>query len=189
MAFYWCLSESKSPQVSRTRLSILAVLNNSVVWMVSTHPPTSKSSMPFNNSLVTTPKALITIGKIYTFMYHSFFNPLARLRYLSFFSHSLSFILWSAGTAKSTILHILFFYYYYYHYHSLKVFNTSVSWWSFIGVWVTASLSFSLFSLSDRLGRQILLFNRFSYSFDFFKTLFYFIFLYQFFFFFWTIIW
>ena len=30
-------------------------------------------------------------------------------RYLFFFSHSFSFILWSAGTAKSTILQVLFF--------------------------------------------------------------------------------
>ena len=35
-----------------------------------------------------------------------FFNSLARSRYLSFFSHSFSFILWSAGTAKSTIFFI-----------------------------------------------------------------------------------
>ena len=34
---------------------------------------------------------------------------LPRLRYLTFFSHPFSFILWSAGTAKSTILQILFF--------------------------------------------------------------------------------
>ena len=40
-------------------------------------------------------------------MFHSFFNSLARLRYLFFFSHSFSFILWSAGTVKSTILQIL----------------------------------------------------------------------------------
>ena len=38
-----------------------------------------------------------------------FFNSLARSRYLSFFSHSFSFILWSAETAKSTIQQILFF--------------------------------------------------------------------------------
>ena len=43
MVFHWSLSDSKSPQVSRTLLSILAVLNNAVVWMVSTRPPTSKS--------------------------------------------------------------------------------------------------------------------------------------------------
>ena len=37
-----------------------------------------------------------------------FFNFLASLRYLSFFSFSFSFILCSAGTAKSTILEVLF---------------------------------------------------------------------------------
>ena len=77
--------------------------------MVSTRPPTSKSSSPFNNPLVTVPKALITISTIVTFMFHSFFHSLARSRYLSFFSHYFRFILWSAGTAKSTILQILFF--------------------------------------------------------------------------------
>ena len=40
-------------------------------------------------------------------MFHSFFNSLARSRYLSLFSHSFSFILWSAGTTKSTILQII----------------------------------------------------------------------------------
>ena len=35
-------------QVSRIRLRILAVLSNAVVWTVSTRPPTSKSSRPFN---------------------------------------------------------------------------------------------------------------------------------------------
>ena len=45
--------EFKSPQVFRTLLSILCVLNNVVVRMVSTHPPTSKSSSPFINPLVT----------------------------------------------------------------------------------------------------------------------------------------
>ena len=93
MVFHWSLSDSKSPRVSRTRLRILAVLGNAVVWIVSTRPP----------------KAPITIGIIGTFMFHSFFNSLARSRYLSFFSYYLRFILWSAGTAKSTILQILYF--------------------------------------------------------------------------------
>ena len=35
MVFHWSLSDSKSPQVSRTRLRILAVLSNAVVWIVS----------------------------------------------------------------------------------------------------------------------------------------------------------
>ena len=108
MVFHWSLNDSKSPQVSRTLLSILAVLSNAVIWIVSTSPPTSKSSRPFNNPLVIVPKAPITIGTIVTFMFHGFFNSLARSRYLSFFSHYFSFILRSAGTAKSTILQILF---------------------------------------------------------------------------------
>ena len=98
MNFHWSLSDSKSPLVSRTLLSILAVLNNAVVWMVTTHPPTSKSSSPFCNPLVTVPKAPITIGIIVTCMFHSFFNSQARSRYLSFFSHSFSFILVSRGS-------------------------------------------------------------------------------------------
>ena len=69
MVFHWRLSDSKSPQVSRTLLNILAVLNNVIVWMVSTRPPTS---------LITVPKASITIGIIVTLMFHSFFNSLAR---------------------------------------------------------------------------------------------------------------
>ena len=108
MVFHWSLSDSKSPQVSKIRLSILAVVSNAVVWIVYTRPPTSKSSRSSNNHLVTVPNAPITIGTIVTFMFHSFFNSLARSKYLSFFSSSFRFILWSTGTAKSTILQILF---------------------------------------------------------------------------------
>ena len=97
MIFHWSMSDSKAPQLSRTRLRILVVLNNVVIWIVSTRPPISKSSRPFNNPLVIVPNAPITIGPIITFMLHSFLNSLARSRYLSFFSHSFSFILWSAG--------------------------------------------------------------------------------------------
>ena len=114
MVFHWSVIDSKSSQVSRTLLTILVVHNNVVVWMVSTRPPTFKSSSPFNNPLVTVPNAPITIGIIVTFMFHSFFNSLARSRYLSFFSDSFSFILWSAGTAKSTILQILFFFFFFF---------------------------------------------------------------------------
>ena len=72
MVFHWSLSDSKSPQVSRTFLSILAILNNAVIWMVSTRPPTSKSSSSFSNPLVTAPNAPITIGIIVTCMFHCF---------------------------------------------------------------------------------------------------------------------
>ena len=111
MVFHWSLSDSKSLQVSRTLLCILAVLNDAIVWMVSTRLPASKSSRPFYNPLVTVPKSQITIGIFVTFMYivfWVFFNFLASWRYLSFFSHYFSFILRSARTAKSSILQILF---------------------------------------------------------------------------------
>ena len=109
MVFPLSFSDSKSPQVSRTLLSILAVLSNAVIWRVSPHQPTSKSPRPFNKHLVMLPKAPFTIGTIVTFMFHSIFNCLARSRYLSFCSHSFSFIMWSARTAKSTVLQILYF--------------------------------------------------------------------------------
>ena len=110
MVFHWSLSDSKSPQLSWTLLSILAVLSKAVILIDSTRPPTSKSSRLFNNPLVIVSRAPITIGTIVTFMFHSFFNSLRRSRYLSFFSYSFSFILWSTGTEKSAILLILFFF-------------------------------------------------------------------------------
>ena len=123
MVFHWSLGDSKPPQVSRTRLCILAVLSNAIIWIVSTRPPTSKSSIPFYNPLVIVPKAPI---KNATFMFHSFFNSLARSRYLPLVSHSFGFILCGpqnkSGTAKSTILQV---YYYYY----LRIFHANVSWW------------------------------------------------------------
>ena len=95
-------------QVSRTLLNILADLNNAVVWMVSTHSFISKSSSPCINPLVTVPRAPITIGIIIIFIFHSFYNSQARSRYLSLFALSFSFTLWSAGTAKFTILQVFF---------------------------------------------------------------------------------
>ena len=102
------LSDNNSPQVSRTLLSILADLNNAGVETVSTRPVISKSSSPCTNPLVTVPRTPITVGIIV--MFHSFFNSLARSRYLSLFSHSFNFTLSSAVTAKSTILQVLFFF-------------------------------------------------------------------------------
>ena len=99
MVFHWSLSDSKSAQVSRIRLSILAILSNAVVWIVSTRPLTSKSSRPFNNPLVTVPNAPITIGTIVTFMFHSFFNSRASPR------------------------HYYYYYYYYYYYLLLESFS------------------------------------------------------------------
>ena len=75
--FYWSLSDRKSPQISRTRLWILAVLSNALISIASTCPPTSTSSRFFNNLLVIVPKAPITIGTIVTFLFHNFFNSQA----------------------------------------------------------------------------------------------------------------
>ena len=86
IVFHWSLSDSKSSQVFRTRIRVLVVLSNAVIWIVFICPPTSKSSRPFNNPLVILPKAPITIGTIVTFMFYSFFNSRARSRYLSFFT-------------------------------------------------------------------------------------------------------
>ena len=44
--FYWSLSDSKSPHISRTLLSILADLNNKVVRIVSVRPLISNSFRP-----------------------------------------------------------------------------------------------------------------------------------------------
>ena len=74
MVFQWSLSDSKSPQVSRTLLCILAVLINVVVWIVSIRPPTSKSFCLFHNRFVTVPKAPITIGIIVSFIFIIFFQ-------------------------------------------------------------------------------------------------------------------
>ena len=116
MVFHWSLSDSKSPQVSRTLLSILVILNNVVVRMVSTRLLISKSSSLFNNTLVTVPKALITIAIIITFMFHSFSNPPSKVEVLIFFftffqfhssffyiirSGSLAEIRWSVCISKS----------------------------------------------------------------------------------------
>ena len=101
------LCGTKSPQVSRTLLSILADLNSAVVWMVFILVLLSDSSCPFTNSLVIEPSVSIIIGITITFMFHSFFSSLARFRYLSLFSPFFSFTLWSIGTAKSKFLQIL----------------------------------------------------------------------------------
>ena len=97
VVFHWSLSDSKSPQVSRTLLSILANLNSVLVWMVTTRPLISKSSRPFNNPSMTLLRAPITIGINVTFIFNSFFYSLTRSRYLSFFSLSFNFTHWSTG--------------------------------------------------------------------------------------------
>ena len=109
MVSHWNLKDSKYPQVYRTLLSILADINNAVVWVVSTRPLISKFSSPCTNPLGTVPSTPITTGITIIFMFHKFFSSLARSAYLSLFSLSFSFTLWSGKTAKFTILQVLFF--------------------------------------------------------------------------------
>ena len=91
-------------EVFRTFLSILADFNNAVVWVVFTRLLISKSSSPCINPLLTVPRAPVAIRIIVTF---------------TFFSHSFNFTLWLAGTAKSTILQVLFFLFFVVDYHKV----------------------------------------------------------------------
>ena len=111
MVFHWSLSASKSPQVSRTFLSILFNLNNVVVWMVSIHPLILNSFSPLSKTFGTVLKASITIGITVTLFFHSFLSCL-------FFTF-LNFILKFAGTAKSTVRQILFFFFFFFFKSSL----------------------------------------------------------------------
>ena len=104
MIFCCSLSDSKFPQVYVTLLSILAVLNNVGVWMLSTRPSNCKSSSLSNNPLTTVPKASITIGIIVTFMFHRFFNSQAM--YLLFYSLSFSFFLVILAVISSNCLFV-----------------------------------------------------------------------------------
>ena len=112
------MSDSKSLQVSRTLLSILADLDNAVIWMVSTCPLASKSSSSFTNSL--------GIAQVHQLQLVSLspscsivFCPLTRSWYFSLFSLSFNFTLWFAGTANSTIRQVLFFFFFFFFWLSL----------------------------------------------------------------------
>ena len=72
MVFHWSLSDTKSSQVSRTLLSILADLY-AVAWMASACPLIANSSSPFTSRLGMVPSAPITIGMTVNFMFHCFF--------------------------------------------------------------------------------------------------------------------
>ena len=105
MVSHGSLSDSKCPQVSRTLLSILADLCYAVVWMVSTRPLITKSSSPWISPLVS--RAPITIGITVTFMFHSFYNSLARSRY--YFSRFLSILLCGEPKQQSPSFSKFFF--------------------------------------------------------------------------------
>ena len=139
--FYKSLSNSKSPQVSRTLRSILADLNNAVVWMVSTRPMISKSSSLCIRHLVTVPRTPITIDVTVIFMFHLLFVFSVLMRgpgtYLSFRLLTIS-LLGQPGKQRHQFgncvcarasARVCVYYYYYYLFHEF-----------FIGVCVTGCL-------------------------------------------------
>ena len=111
MVFHWGLTNCKSSQIPEL-FSVFWPISSqypSRVWIVSTRPLISKSSSSCINHLTTVPRAPITIGISITFMVHSFFNSLARFRYLSFFFVFFQFYSVISWTAKPIIRQILFF--------------------------------------------------------------------------------
>ena len=101
MFFHWSLSESKSAQVSNTLLSILANLNNAIVWMVSTHPVISKSSSPCTK---------ITNYNLYKRHFHvpQFFHFPSKVEVLILlFAFFQFYSVVTARTAKCTIQQVL----------------------------------------------------------------------------------
>ena len=107
--------DGKSPHVSWTLHSILADLNNTVVWMLAISLPISNFSDSISIPFETFPSAPITNSISVTLVFFSFLRPQARSKYLYVFLPPLIFSLWSGGMAKSTVsrfcfLFSLFFY-------------------------------------------------------------------------------
>ena len=91
MVFHRSQSDSKSPQISRTFLSIQANFNIAVIWMVLIHSLIFNFSSPLSKPLRVVPSTPITTGITVTLMFHSFLDSPARSKYLSYFSLSLIF--------------------------------------------------------------------------------------------------
>ena len=119
MVSHWGVSENKSPQISRTLLSVLTSLNRAVVWMVTTRHLIFKSSCPCINFLDTLP---ITIGITITFRFHGFYNsPSKDLgTYLSFCF--LSILLWGQPGQQSRQFDKYFFFFSFFFFFFLLFF-------------------------------------------------------------------
>ena len=83
MVFHLNLRDGNSSQGSRTLLSILADINNAVVWMASTRPPIFQFFSLLYKPLGTAPRAPITIAVTVCMMFHSFVSSFAFLNFHS----------------------------------------------------------------------------------------------------------
>ena len=126
------MSDSKSPQVSRALLSILAVHNSVVIWMVSTHLPISKSSSPFSNPFATVPKAPITIGIIVTCMFHSFFQFHSKVEVLMLLLPFFQFYSLVSRDSKvyNFSISLLFFFFFFFFLIIIRSGLLAEIWWS-----------------------------------------------------------
>ena len=107
MVFHRCLSDSKSPQISRTLLSILADLKKfrwSPLVLLFPSPPVPLSILWW---LYLSCQLQLVSPSLSSSVV--FFSSLARSRYLSLFPLSFSSTLRSVGMAKSTIWQVPFF--------------------------------------------------------------------------------
>ena len=152
MVFHWSLNDRKSLQVSRTLLSIL---NNAVV-----SSDLQLFQLPYQTFGNRSECTNYNWYHRHLRVPHIFLSSLARSNYLSLFSFSLIFTLWSVETAKSTIRHVVFFLTIIRSgilneiswsirisksqsiiiFFIWEFFHISVSWWFSTRVWVTASL-------------------------------------------------
>ena len=105
------LSDSKSLQVSRTLLSILADFNSTAVWVVSILPLIFSSFSLLFKNLGTILRTHTTIGITVTLIFHNSFNSLAIPRHLSIFSLAFIFTLcyWNSKIHQMTSLFVFFF--------------------------------------------------------------------------------
>ena len=107
IVFHGSLSECKSSQASRTLHSILADLNNAIVWIVSSRFLISKSSSLSTNPLVTVPThQLQMLSPSLSFSIDFSILLQSPGIHLSF---RFSFTLWLSKTLKSTIRILRFF--------------------------------------------------------------------------------
>ena len=117
MVFHWSLSDIKSPRISRTLLSILADLNNALVWMFSIRPLYFQVLQFLYQSLVTVPSAPITIGITVTFTFHGFFQFLNQIEiyiFLFTFLHFYSVVSRDSKVHNSASFLFFFFFFFFF---------------------------------------------------------------------------